>query len=80
MQISKECPPMSLHTIVSDGLAGRRHQRRTPAAGARAGVTSAVAQPPIELPGRLSGLSMRVLETGLAVTAIATAVLIGLGR
>lgn len=28
----------------------------------------------------LSGSSMRIMETGLAVTAIATAILIGLGR
>jgi hypothetical protein len=81
MQISKECPRMSLHTIVSDGVAGRLQQRRARAAGARADVASAVAQPPrMELPGPLAGMSMRVLETGLAVTAIATAVLIGLGR
>jgi hypothetical protein len=31
-------------------------------------------------PVRLSGMSMRVLETGLAFIAIVTAVLIGLGR
>ena len=70
---------MSLHTIVSDGLAGRLAHRRA-AAATRTAVASTVAQPRIELPGRLSGLSMRILETGLAVTAIATAFLIGLGR
>jgi len=33
------------------------------------------------IPGvRLPGASMRVLEAGLALTAIATAILIGLGR
>ena len=30
----------------------------------------------MELPGRLSGMSMRILETVLAITAIATAVLL----
>ena len=64
---------MSLHTIVSDGLAGRLPTRRIAAA--------AVARParsPMAV--RLSGASMRVLETGLALTAIATALLIGIGR
>ena len=70
---------MSLHTIVSDGLAGRLTHRRA-AQGAAQAVTASVARPRMELPGRLSGMSMRILETGLAVTAIATAVLIGLGR
>jgi hypothetical protein len=71
---------VSLHTIVSDGLAGRLTHRREAAAGPRAAVASTVPQTRIELPGRLSGMSMRILETGLAITAIATAVLIGLGR
>jgi len=63
---------VSLHTIVSDGLIGRLHARRT---------AVAVAQPrPTELAARLSGASMRFLETALAVTAIAVALLIGLGR
>ena len=70
---------MSLHTIVSDGLTARLTNRRAHAVPARVTVASV---PParVELAGRLSGMSMRVLETGLAVTAIATAVLIGLGR
>ena len=71
---------MSLQTIVSDGVAGRLTRRPAPATGGRAVVAPAVTQPRIELSGRLSGMSMRILETGLAVTAIATAVLIGLGR
>lgn len=70
---------MSLHTIVSDGLTARLANRRAHALPARVTVAS-VAPPRVELPGRLSGMSMRVLETGLAATAIATAVLIGLGR
>lgn len=62
---------VSLHTI-SEGLVGRLHARRA---------AVAVAQPRnTELAARLSGMSMRALETGLAVTAIAVALLIGLGR
>ena len=64
---------MSLHTIVTDGLAGRLHSREAAAA--------AVARPrPTHMAVLLSGASMRILETGLALTAIATALLIGLGR
>jgi hypothetical protein len=64
---------VSLHTIVSGGVAGRLHSRRD--------VTTAVIQPrPSDMTTLLSGASMRVLETGLAVIAIATALLIGLGR
>ena len=70
---------MSLQTIVSDGLTARLAHRRAHAVPARVTVAS-VAPPRGELAGRLSGMSMRFLETGLAVTAIATAVLIGLGR
>ena len=62
---------MSLHTIVSDGLAGRFHSRDV----------VAVAQPRTShMAVLLSGASMRILETGLALTAIVTALLIGLGR
>ena len=60
---------MSLQTIVHDGLAARLGPR----------TESPVAER-MELPVRLSGMSMRVLESGLAFIAIATAVLIGLGR
>lgn len=64
---------MSLHTVVSEGLIGRLHRRTAPAV--------AVEQPgSTELAARLSGMSMRALETGLALTAIAVALLIGLGR
>ncbi|HUQ43277.1 MAG TPA: hypothetical protein VM451_02535 [Candidatus Limnocylindria bacterium] len=63
---------MSLHTIVHEGFMGRRNAR--PA-------TAAVLQPPPKaLSVRLTGASMRVLETGLALSAIATAVLLGLAR
>lgn len=64
---------MSLHSIVSRSATGRfgRHRAAMPEAP--------------ELSGRrrpvwLSGTSMRFLEAGLAVTAIATALLIGIGR
>ncbi len=71
MPVSKETPQVSLHTIVSDGLLGRFQARRT----------VAVAQPrTTELGVRVSGASMRLLETGFALTAIAVALLIGLGR
>lgn len=64
---------MSLHTIVREGLVGRLHHRRA--------ATAAIARPrTTPLAGRLSGASMRFLEAGLALTAIATALLIGLGR
>ena len=64
---------MSLQTIASDALAGRLRSRR---------VAAAVVVRPAETPMgvRLSGASMRVLETGLALGAILTALLIGLGR
>lgn len=63
---------MSLHTIVQGSLAGRGRLRRLIPARAAADTTA--------LPLRVSISSMRVLETGLALTAIATALLIGLGR
>lgn len=62
---------MSLHTI-GDGLAGRLHPRRATAVAVKPTATP--------LAVRLSGMSMRVLETGLALVAIATALAIGLGR
>ena len=64
---------MSLHTIVRSGVAGRLHSRR--------GAVTAVIRPHAStMTALLSGASMRVLETGLAIVAIATALLIGLGR
>jgi hypothetical protein len=66
-------PAVSLHTIVSDGLAGRFPQ--PPAT-----TVEATERPNPLGVVRLTGMSMRLLETGLAFTAIATALLIGLGR
>ena len=62
---------MSFQTIVRGGLVGLLRIRRDlapPAAGADAVTTP------------LSISSMRILETSLALSAIATALLIGLGR
>ena len=65
---------MSLSTMVSRGVAGRLRPR--PAADGenidRPRVTSVAV--------RMPGASMRLLEAGLALTAIATAILIGIGR
>ena len=63
---------MSLHTIVSDSAVGRLNLRRAPATVARPRVN--------EMAVLLTGASMRLLETGLAVTAIAVALLLGAGR
>ena len=63
---------MSLHTIVNQGVMDRLNARRA---------NAAVLPPPSKaLAVRLTGASMRVLETGLALSAIATAVLLGLAR
>jgi hypothetical protein len=65
---------VSLYTVVSRGVAGRFGQRSVdaPAPTARAeAVDSRV---------RFQGASMRILEAGLALIAIATAVLMGVGR
>jgi hypothetical protein len=64
---------VSLQTIVSSGLAGRLRPRR---AVAPAAVEPRIPQAAIDLP---TG-SMRILETGLALAAIATALVIGIGR
>ena len=65
---------MSLYTVVSRGVVGRFGQRRTEAG---ASVAQASAR---DGSVRLPGASMRVLEASLALTAIATAILIGVGR
>ncbi len=62
---------VSLHTIVQGTLAGRLHLRRDIAAAPPR--TAAVQI-------RFSISSMRVLETSIALSAAATALLIGLGR
>ena len=65
---------MSLYSVVSRGVWGRFGQRPADQ-GAR------VEQAGTRNQGvRLPGASMRVLEAGLALTAIATAILIGVGR
>jgi hypothetical protein len=69
---------VSLHTIVTSGFVGRPHARR--AGAATAGATAVVQPRASDVTALLSGYSMRFLETGLAVIAIATALLIGLGR
>ena len=61
---------MSLHLIAQDGLAGLR--RRV--------VATRPTSRSLALPIRISISSMRVLETCLALSAIGTALLIGLGR
>ena len=65
---------MSLYTMVSRGVAGRFGQRPIESA-------ATVAEPGTRNPAvRLPGASMRLLETGLAALAIATAIVIGVGR
>ena len=63
---------MSLQTIVRGGLANRLHLGRdlAPQAAPRT----------VALSVRLPISSMRILETSLALSAIATALLIGHGR
>lgn len=63
---------MEPHTFHGDGVLARL----------RAGHSTTVARPRRQgrLAVLLTGSSMRLMETGLAVTAIATAFLIGLGR
>jgi hypothetical protein len=60
---------VSLHSTVQDSFAGRLHPRRD----VRARVPSRI----VAIPMRISIGSMRLLETGLALSAIATALLIG---
>ena len=62
---------MSLHSIARDGLAGRLGRRV---------VATRRTSRSVAVPIRISISSMRVLETSLALGAIATAMLIGLGR
>src|SRR4029078_132885 len=65
---------VSLYTVVSRGVAGRFGQRSidAPATTARAEV--------VDSRVRFEGASMRILEAGLALIAIVTAVLMGVGR
>ena len=64
---------MSLQTIVASGLGSRLHPRREV-------VEATLEPPPRTLAVAMAGGSMRFLEAGLALTALATALLIGLGR
>ena len=64
---------MSLQTIIAGGLTGHLHLRREPAAATIEPRLRAIAVV-------VSGGSMRSLETGMALMALATAFLIGLGR
>jgi hypothetical protein len=65
---------VSLYSVVSRGVAGRFGQRPIVDQAPVARVEAAG-------PGvRFQSASMRLLEAGLALTAIATAILIGVGR
>jgi len=64
---------VSLQTIIAGGLTDHRRLRREPAAAMIEPRQRAIAVV-------LSGGSMRILETGMALMALATAFLIGLGR
>ena len=67
---------MEPYTIDSDAIVGRLRGAR----GAVAAAAAARPHRPAPIAVLLSGSSMRVMETGLALVAIATAVLLGLGR
>jgi hypothetical protein len=71
---ASEGEPVSLQAIVVSGLGSRRLHLR------RGAVEATVEQRPRTIAVAMAGGSMRVLETGLALTALATALLIGLGR
>jgi hypothetical protein len=64
---------VSLQTIVASGLGSRLHLRR-------AAMQGTIAPRPNTVTVAMSGGSMRFLEAGLALTALATALLIGVGR
>lgn len=64
---------MSLYSMVSRGVTGRFSQRQSGDARPDEARSRSLAV-------RLPGASMRMLEAGLAATAIATAILIGAGR
>ena len=69
---------MSLYTVVSRGVTGRLAQRRSVTTIDRDQTAPESADGLAAV--RLPGASMRVLEASLALTAIATAILIGFGR
>ncbi len=63
---------MSLQTIVASGFGTRLLHRQA--------VQARIATPPKTLAVAMAGGSMRFLEAGIALTALATALLIGVGR
>jgi hypothetical protein len=69
----KESQPVSLYSMVSRGVAGRLSLRQL-------GQTRPDEPRAASLVVRFPGASMRLLEAGLALGAIATAILIGAGR
>jgi hypothetical protein len=72
---------VSLNTIVHDGLATSLRRVQAAAQYPERTATSAGRLPISRFSiSRLSISSMRLLETGLALSAIATALLIGQGR
>jgi len=64
---------VSLQTIVASGLGSRLLHRRQ-------AIEATLEPPPRTVAVAMAGGSMRFLEAGLALTALATALLIGLGR
>lgn len=65
---------VSLYSVVSRGVAGRFGQHAIEDAAPTAQVEA------VDPRVRFHSASMRVLEAGLALTAIVTAILIGVGR
>ena len=65
---------MSLYSVVSRGVAGRFGQHAIEDAAPTVQVGA------VDSRVRFPNASMRVLEAGLALTAIVTAILIGVGR
>jgi hypothetical protein len=63
---------VSLQTIVASGFGSRLLHRQA--------VQARIATPPKTVTVAMSGGSMRFLEAGIALTALATALLIGVGR
>ncbi len=73
---SREQRPVDLRTTHTGGFAlDRRRARPIPAHAHGAVATSST-----DVVALLKGSSMRMMEAGLAIVALATALLIGLGR
>ena len=74
---------MSLYSVVSRGVWGHIGQRPIETEPSVEHEVHRVAVHRVDAraqDGRLPGASMRLLEAGLALSAIATAILIGIGR